>query len=210
MRGGKWKEGTWPTRDYVISPALLTPPSSCTSTRATNTMIEDMTPASRRADTWGSAVALSQLLLHDMSLVSGKSVLEVGSGTGLPSLAASRSSLPLSRSPPSRFLAQRTSDDSRVSPRRLARSVVASDRSEELLANVERNAALNAASLEGGASIATRVLRWEEQGGRGGMSFDVVVGAEVRRGSARVSSLSGLRHAPEYTNFGKIRRESTE
>lgn len=42
------------------------------------------------SDTWGSAVALAQYVLAKPYLFTGKDVVELGAGTGLPSLVASR------------------------------------------------------------------------------------------------------------------------
>lgn len=108
--------------------------------------------------TWEAALHLGQLLCQDPSIVSGKRVLELGTGTGYLSILCVK------------YL-QST-------------HVIASDGSDDVINNLPENLFLN--QLEGSNAIRPMDLKWgyalvgtEEERWNGGRPLDIVLGADI-------------------------------
>ncbi|KAH0531051.1 hypothetical protein TsFJ059_005609 [Trichoderma semiorbis] len=108
--------------------------------------------------TWEAALHLGQLLCHDPSIVSGKRVLELGTGTGYLAILCIK------------YLG--------------STHVIASDGSDDVINNLPENLFLN--QLEGSDAIRPMDLKWgyalvgtEEERWNGGRPLDVVLGADI-------------------------------
>ncbi|KAL7957827.1 putative methyltransferase domain-containing protein [Trichoderma compactum] len=108
--------------------------------------------------TWEAALHLGQLLCQDPGIVSGKRVLELGTGTGYLAILCIK------------YLG--------------STHVIASDGSDDVINNLPENLFLN--QLEGSDAIRPMDLRWgyalvgtEEERWNGGRPLDVVLGADI-------------------------------
>ncbi|KAK4066818.1 hypothetical protein Trihar35433_7245 [Trichoderma harzianum] len=108
--------------------------------------------------TWEAALHLGQLLCQDLSIVSGKRVLELGTGTGYLAILCIK------------YLG--------------STHVIASDGSDDVINNLPENLFLN--QLEGSDAIRPMDLKWgyalvgtEEERWNGGRPLDVVLGADI-------------------------------
>ncbi|UKZ48369.1 hypothetical protein TrVGV298_002592 [Trichoderma virens] len=108
--------------------------------------------------TWEAALHLGQLLCRDPSIVSGKRVLELGTGTGYLAILCVK------------YLG--------------STHVIASDGSDDVINNLPENLFLN--QLEGSDAIRPMDLKWgyalvgtEEERWNGGRPLDVVLGADI-------------------------------
>ncbi|KAL6815304.1 putative methyltransferase domain-containing protein [Trichoderma sp. SZMC 28013] len=108
--------------------------------------------------TWEAALHLGQLLCRDPSIVSGKRVLELGTGTGYLAILCIK------------YLG--------------STHVIASDGSDDVINNLPENLFLN--QLEGSDAIRPMDLKWgyalvgtEEERWNGGRPLDVVLGADI-------------------------------
>ncbi|KAL6788958.1 putative methyltransferase domain-containing protein [Trichoderma sp. SZMC 28012] len=108
--------------------------------------------------TWEAALHLGQLLCQDPSIVSGKRVLELGTGTGYLAILCIK------------YLG--------------STHVIASDGSDDVINNLPENLFLN--QLEGSDAIRPMDLKWgyalvgtEEERWNGGRPLDVVLGADI-------------------------------
>ncbi|KAL7904881.1 putative methyltransferase domain-containing protein [Trichoderma velutinum] len=108
--------------------------------------------------TWEAALHLGQLLCQDPSIVSGKRVLELGTGTGYLAILCIK------------YLG--------------STHVIASDGSDDVINNLPENLFLN--QLEGSNTLRPMDLKWgyalvgtEEERWNGGRPLDVVLGADI-------------------------------
>ncbi|OTB10190.1 hypothetical protein K445DRAFT_258061 [Daldinia sp. EC12] len=108
--------------------------------------------------TWEAALHLGQFLCTNPSLIRGKRVLELGSGTGYLSILCAR------------FLSSTLT--------------IASDGSDEVVANLPENFFLN--GLQDSKQVRAMDVKWghalvgtEDQHWNGGMPIDVVLGADI-------------------------------
>ncbi|KAM0256607.1 hypothetical protein ACHAQJ_004894 [Trichoderma viride] len=120
--------------------------------------------------TWEAALHLGQLLCQDPSIVSGKRILELGTGTGYLSILCVK------------YL-QST-------------HVIASDGSDDVINNLPENFFLN--QLEGSNAIIPMDLKWgyelvgtEEERWNGGRPLDVVLGADITYDASIIPALVG-------------------
>jgi predicted nicotinamide N-methyase len=120
--------------------------------------------------TWEASLHLGQYLCANASLVQGKGILELGAGTGYLSILCAK------------FLGPR--------------QVIASDGSEEVVANLPENFFVN--DLQGSNVISAMELKWgypliggEEAAWNGGRPIDVAIGADVTYDGSGIPALAG-------------------
>ncbi|KAL5092903.1 hypothetical protein Trisim1_000635 [Trichoderma cf. simile WF8] len=120
--------------------------------------------------TWEAALHLGQLLCQDPSIVSGKRVLELGTGTGYLAILCIK------------YLG--------------STHVIASDGSDDVINNLPENLFLN--QLEGSDAIRPMDLKWgyalvgtEEERWNGGRPLDVVLGADITYDPSIIPALVG-------------------
>ncbi|KAM0523790.1 hypothetical protein ACHAPE_001041 [Trichoderma viride] len=118
--------------------------------------------------TWEAALHLGQLLCQDHSIVSGKRILELGTGTGYLSVLCAK------------YLN--------------STHIIASDGSDDVINNLPENFYLN--QLEGSSAITPMDLKWgyalkgtEEERWNGGRPLDVVLGADITYDSSIIPDL---------------------
>tara|TARA_B110001452_G_C15151158_1_gene400645 strand:+ start:177 stop:968 length:792 start_codon:yes stop_codon:yes gene_type:complete len=104
------------------------------------------------AQLWPSALALSRRLISQPELVSGGSVVEIGSGLGLTALSAARAG---------------------------ASAVLATDREPRALAFAAQSAADNQVSIETASLDWSDLDAWEKAGTQVALCADVLYGAEA-------------------------------
>ncbi|KAH6656140.1 FAM86A [Truncatella angustata] len=121
--------------------------------------------------TWEAALHLGQYLSRNPTLIKGKGVLELGAGTGYISILCAKY----------------------LSPRQ----VIASDGSDDVVANLPENFFVN--GLQGSGIITAMDLKWgyalvgtEEAAWNGGKPIDVVLGADVTYDESVIPSLVGV------------------
>lgn len=118
--------------------------------------------------TWEASLHLGQFLCTEPDLVRGKSVLELGTGTGYLSILCAK--------------------------HLRATSVVASDGSDDVINNLPENFYLN--GLEGSGTIVAKDVKWghalagtEEMDWSGGWPINVVIGADITYDSSAIPAL---------------------
>lgn len=121
--------------------------------------------------TWEAALHLGQYLCGQRPLVEGRRVLELGAGTGYLSILCAR------------FLA--------------ARQVIASDGSDDVVANLPENFYVN--GLQDSAVVSAMDVKWghallgtEEAEWNGGRPIDLVLGADVTYDESVIPSLVAM------------------
>lgn len=161
-------------RSYVTySPSLLNQPNSShaphqiTLLESRNLLYAAGTTGRR---TWEAALHLGQYLCAKPSLIQGKRVLELGTGTGYLAILCAK------------FLG--------------ATHVIASDGSDDVVANLPDN--LFISGLQGSDCISVMDLKWghglvgtEEAEWNGGKPVDVIIGADVTYDKSIIPPLAG-------------------
>eukprot|EP01060_Flectonema_neradi_P014334 TRINITY_DN21027_c0_g1_i1.p1 TRINITY_DN21027_c0_g1~~TRINITY_DN21027_c0_g1_i1.p1 ORF type:complete len:241 (+),score=52.40 TRINITY_DN21027_c0_g1_i1:49-723(+) len=140
---------------------------------------------SHKIAVWESSMLMAEWIIQNPDFVKGKTVMELGCGLGLPSIAAALSG---------------------------AKSVLATDMSQKAISELEQAAAYNATKYPALRTISGGILDWCEADKSPFPKVDVIIAADVNYNRAFVKPLTNaiLRHrtasTPLYlaTRLGRV------
>ncbi|KAI1394446.1 putative methyltransferase-domain-containing protein [Hypoxylon trugodes] len=162
-------------KSYVTyTPSLITTSQNSSTPSPQITLLESRNLISAAGTTglrtWEAALHLGQYLSANPSYIKGQEVLELGAGTGYLSILCAK------------YLG--------------AKSVVASDGSDEVVATLPDNFFLN--GLQDDENIRAMDVKWghalvgtEEEEWNGGRPFDIVIGADITYDKSVIPALMG-------------------